>query len=430
MTLKTDKQIQATKLPKGKPKVKHAVGEGLVLVITPSGKYWLYPFVFGGKRREFRIGVYRPGSARHVTLRQARSLAQQAKDMISHGTDPSQAKQAARQANIEAAKQKQKEANNDQNTFEAVARQWFAIHKTEWVPSHATRQLRRMERHIFTKIGDVPITELTKKQVSDTLVAIAETGSHDIAHRVAQLARSVLLYACDRGILEAVPMGNMKSLLPTPTTKPMPAVLDPAKIGDLLRAIDGYSGSFVVCQALKLLPLLAVRSGEFRQAGWSEFDLGQALWAIPAAHRKLKLKAKADISNIHSVPLSRQAVALLRELHQFTGQGKHVFPSVRGDTRPMSENTINAALATLGYKSLMVGHGWRSVFSTVMNEAGHNPDAIEAQLSHKERDAVRRAYNRSEYLIERVKIMQAWSDYLLALKQGADVIPIRQGLKK
>jgi len=424
MALTNDRQVQAAKLPEGKAKTKLSAGDGLFLLINKSGKYWVYGYKYDGKRNDASLGVYSPGKKKHVSMKEARVKVQDVKKLLTEGIDPNQQKRATRQANIEASRQKDEQAAADANTFKSVGLQWFNTRKGEWVESHAKRQIGRLDRHLFPVIGHIPVAQLTKAQVADTLKEIAERGTHDIAHRMAQITRSILNYACDSGLIDAVPMGDMTKVLPAPVVAKMPAILKPKRIGEMMRAIYSYSGTFVVCQALKLLPLVAVRSGEFRSAEWDEFDLDGGMWTIPASHRKLKKADKAIPENVHLVPLSRQAVAILKELHQLTGTGRHVFPSARGDARPMSENAINVAIHAMGFKGEMVGHGVRAMFSSSLNEQGFNPDAIERQLAHTEKNAVRAAYNRSDYMEERVKMMRHWADYLDGLREGADVIPI------
>jgi len=419
MAIKTDMQAKAAKLPTGKRKAKFAVSDGLFLLVTESGKYWKYAYSFDGKRKEASLGVY-PA----VSMKVAKAKLQDVKSLLAEGIDPNHKKRAERQANIAATRQQKKQAEEDANTFELVARQWHTTHENRWSDKHAKTILRRFELHVFPTIGSIPVAQLTKSQVADVLTAIAARGTAEIAKRIAQITRQVLEYASDRGLIEAIPMGNMKTLLPQRKAKPMPAITDSKRIGALLRGIHAYEGSFVVCQALKLLPLVAVRSGEFRTAEWEEFDLEGALWTIPAAHRKLTKAAKADPANVHLVPLSTQAVDILKDLKQFSGSGKYVFPSMRRG-RPMSENAINVAIHAMGFDD-MVGHGWRAVFSTSLNEQGFNPDAIERQLAHTEKNAVRAAYNRGDYLDERQKMMQHWADYLDSLRDGVDVIPIRR----
>jgi len=420
MAIKTDMQAKAAKLPVGKRKAKFAVSDGLFLLVTESGKYWKYAYSFDGKRKEASLGVYPT-----VSMKAAKAKLQDVKSLLADGIDPNQKKRAERQANIAATRKQEEQAEEDANTFEVVARQWHTTHENGWSDKHAKTILRRFELHVFPTIGSIPVAQLTKSQVADVLTAIAARGTAEIAKRIAQITRQVLEYASDRGLIEAIPMGNMKTLLPQRKAKPMPAITDSKRIGALLRSIYAYEGSFVVCQALKLLPLVAVRSGEFRTAEWSEFDLDGALWTIPAAHRKLTKVAKADPANVHLVPLSTQAVAILKELHRLTGSGRYVFPSVRRG-RPMSENAINVAIHAMGFDD-MVGHGWRAVFSTSLNEQGFNPDAIERQLAHTEKNAVRAAYNRGDYLDERRKMMQHWADYLDGLREGADIISINRG---
>ncbi len=420
MGIKTDMEVRALRLGAGKKKAKVAVSEGLYLLVTPAGKYFKYAYTYLGKRKEASLGVYPK-----VSLKQAKFRLYEIKSLLSTGIDPNQKKRAERQANLDANRQQKREHIADVNTFEVVARQWHAIHETSWSDKHAITILRRFELHVFPAIGGIPVAQLSKSQVADVLTAIVVHGTPEIAKRIAQITRQVLEFASDRGLIDAIPMGRTKNLLPQCKATPMPAITDSKRIGALLRAIYAYEGSFVVCQALKLLPLVAVRSGEFRMAEWCECNLDDAVWTIPASHRKLTKAAKADSVNIHLVPLSKQAVAILKELQQLTGRGRHIFPSARGDMRPMSENTINLALHTMGFKGKMVGHGWRSAFSTLMNEQGFNADAIERQLAHAEKNAVRAAYNRGHYMDERMKMMQYWADYLDGLRDGADIIPIK-----
>jgi len=428
----TDARVKTAKLPDGKAQLKLADGHGLYLLVNKSGKYWRYDYKLGGKRRTLAIGAYpavplatRKDKAGKL-VRGARDILNDAKGLIKQGIDPSQKKQADRAEQIAQTEQEKAHAAVDANTFEVVARQWHNTHKDGWADKHASTILRRFELHVFPAIGSVPVAKLHKSQVADVITAIVDHGTVEIAKRIGQIIRQVLEYASDKGLIDAIPMGNTKNLLPRRKVKPMAAIIVPKRIGALLRAIYTYEGSFIVCCALRLLPLLAVRSGEFRAAEWCEFNLDDAVWTIPAAHRKLKKADKEDPDNVHFVSLSKQAVAILKDLHQLTGRGRHVFPSVRGDARPMSENTINAAIHAMGFKGAMVGHGWRAAFSSTLNEQGFNVDAIERQLAHGESDKVRGAYNRAEYWAERVTMMQHWADYLDGLRTGADVIPIKR----
>lgn len=402
--------------------VKLSDGHGLYLLVNKSGKYWRYDYKINGKRKTLSIGTY-PAIPLAGKLKKdseykkgARDLLIDAKAMIKAGVDPSLKKQADRQASIAKEKAIKTSQASDENTFKVIANRWYKTKRNAWTDKHASTITGRLNRHIFPHIGDIPVDQINKAQVAELVTTMTAFGTIETAHRVSQIVRQVFQYACDLGLIELVPMGDMKNIIPAQKSKPMPAITDPKRLTELLKAMDGYNGDFVTCQALKLNALLAVRSGEFRMARWPEFDLDKAVWTIPALHRKLSKADKQDVTNIHIVPLSKQAVNLLKELHQLTGNGNHVFPSVRGDSRPMSENTINAALTTLGFKGEMVGHGWRSVFSTTLNQDGFNPDAIEKQLAHKIEDKIRAAYNRSEYMKERIKMMQHWADYLDKLR--------------
>ncbi len=433
----SDVAVKAAKIPPEKKQIKLADSGGLYLLVNKSGKYWRYDYSFADKRKTLSIGAFpavplagridkknRDEHGHPLYIKGARDLRDDAKKLIKQGIDPSQKKQKERIAHVALSNLKNAQEAADANTLEFVARQWFKVRKPEWEESHSKRLIGRLERYVFPTLGQIPVAKLTRRQVAETLTSIADLGVHDTAKRIAQMIRNILDYACDKGLIESVPMGSTKSLLPTPKVTPMPAITEPKRIGEFLRAIDAYQGTFVVCCALKLLPYLAVRSGEFRMAEWPEFNLDSALWTIPANHRKLPKTEKENPDNVHLVPLPSQAVSIFRELFALTGHGKHVFPSSRGDARPMSENTINAAIHTMGFKGEMVGHGVRAMFSSSLNEQGFNPDAVERQLAHKEGDSVRGAYNRAEYLSERTTMMQHWADYLDGLREGATIIPI------
>lgn len=248
---------------------------------------------------------------------------------------------------------------------------------------------------------------------------IESRGALETAHKVKNWCANVFRYGVATGRCERNPVADLRGALPPVKSKRFASITDPKAIGKLLLDLDGYQGSFVTICALKLAPLVFVRPGELRHAEWLEIDLDEAMWRIPGEKMKMK--------QVHLVPLSTQAVEILRELHPLTGGGKYLFPGVRSKDRPMSENTVLAALRRLGYtKDEMTGHGFRSMASTILNEKGWDRDAIERQLAHAERDAVRAAYNYAEYLSERKKMMQEWADYLDKLKAGAEIIPINQ----
>ena len=373
---------------------------GLYLLVTKAGKYWRFDYRHDGRRRTLAVGVYPD-----VTLAQARERRDQARALLANGADPSAVKQARKAAT--------------ENSFEAVAREWHAKFSPGWVPHHADKIIKRFEREVFPWIGNRPIADISAPDLLAVLRRIEARNALDSAHRVHQNCGKVFRYAVATGRAQRDPSGDLRGAIPPAVERHHPTITEPKRVGELLRAIAGYSGSHVTRYALQLAPLVFVRPGELRKAEWSEFDLDKAEWRIPA--HKMKMKA------VHIVPLPIQSLAILTELHALTGSGRYVFPGARTDARHMSENTVNAGLRRLGYAvGDMTGHGFRSMASTLLNEQGWNRDAIERQLAHAERDDIRAAYNYAEHLPERRKMMQAWADYLDKLKTGAEVIPIQR----
>jgi len=274
---------------------------------------------------------------------------------------------------------------------------------------------------VFPYIGSRPIAKLGPLDVLKVLRRIEERGIHETAHRTRQRCAQVFRYAVQTGRAERDVTADLRGALAPVVSEHHATITEPARIGELLRAIDGYNGQAVTAYALKLSPLVFVRPGELRHAEWTEFDLDghEPLWRIPG--EKMKMGEQ------HIVPLAKQALLLLRELKGLTGRGRYVFPSLRSGSRPMSDNTVNAALRRLGYTSdEMTGHGFRSLASTCLNEQGYHPDLIELQLAHAERNQVRAAYNKAQRLPERRKMMEAWADYLDGLRAGASVVPIKR----
>jgi len=426
----TDQELKTAKIPKGKPLKKLFDGGGLYLLILKSGKYWRLDYRMNGKRKTLAMGAYPEVplagnmNISGVYQKGARDLCNEAKRLIKQGIDPSQKKQQDKREHIEAQTRLKAEQAIESNTFEVVAREWHSLHTGHLSVKYAKNILRRFELHVFPTIGDIPVAKLTKSTVANILTNIVKRDTLELGKRVGQITRTVLEYASDKGVIDAIPMGNTRNLLPSRKAKHWPAITEPKRIGEFMRSVYAYQGTFVVYQALKVLPLLAARSGEFRFSQWSEFNFETAMWTIPAAHRKLPMDEKEDPANVHLVPLSRQAIEILKDLKQLTGNAQYVFPSQRSDSKPMSDDAINDAIDTMGYKGEMVGHGVRTMFSTSMNEQGFNPDAIERQLAHKEMNAIRDAYNRAAYLPERTLIMQHWADYLGGLRQGADIVPL------
>jgi integrase len=301
-------------------------------------------------------------------------------------------------------------------TFEAIAREWHLRFSAGWTPDHAERVLRRFERDLFPWLGTRPIREVSAPDLLAVLRRIENRGALDTAHRALRSCGQVFRYAVATGRAERDSSGDLRGALPPVKGKHHASITDPKAIGELLRAIDNYRGSFVTKCALRLAPRVFVRPGELRSAEWQEVDWGAAEWRIPAAKMKMR--------DPHIVPLSKQAMEILEELRPLTGSGRYVFPSARTPNggRCMSENAVLAALRRMGYdKEEITGHGFRSMACTLLNEQGWNRDAIERQLAHVERNAVRAAYNYAEHLPERRKMMQAWADYLDVLKRGARI---------
>ena len=381
-------------------------GGGLYLEFAPKGgKWWRLKYRFGGKEKRFSLGVYP-----HVTLKQARERRDEAKKLLANGIDPSVQRKASNAAVTERAA----------NSFEAIAREWFASFSRKWVKGHSDKVLRRLEHNVFPYLGARPIAEITTPELLVVLRKVEGRGAIETAHRTKQNCSQVFRYAVATGRAERDPTVELRGALTPVRERHHPSITDPKAIGALLRAIVGYDGSLVTRCALRLAPLTFVRPGELRRAEWPEFDFDKAEWRIPAERMKMREQ--------HIVPLSTQAVAVLMELQPLTGRNRYVFPGARTNGRPMSENTVNAALRRLGYASdQMTGHGFRSMASTLLNEQGWHRDAIERQLAHAERDNVRAAYNYAEHLPERRRMMQAWSDYLDTLANGAQVIALRSG---
>jgi len=388
----------AARTAKGKAKpYKLFDGKGLYLEVMPTtARYWRLKYRFGGKEKRLALGVYP-----EVSLAKARERCDEARKLLAEGFDPRVFKRAEME-----------------NTFEPVAREWHEKQLATHGESHRTRVLARLKNHVFPVIGGRPIAKIEAPEILLALQRIEKRGTIETAHRVLQICSQVFRYAIVTGRAKRDPARDLRGALTPLRQRHYPTITDPKAVGGLLRALAVYDGTLVARCALRLAPLVFVRPGELRKAQWPEFDLDAAEWRIPAARMKMREQ--------HLVPLSTQAVAILREIHEITGRGNYVFPGARSSDRPMSENTVNAALRRLGYgKDDMTGHGFRSMASTLLNEQGWNRDAIERQLAHAERDNVRAAYNFAEHLPERRKMMQAWADYLDRLVAGAEVVALK-----
>jgi integrase len=372
--------------------------QGLYLLVNRAGKYFRFDYRFGGKRKTLSLGVYPD-----VKLKRAREKHGEARKLLENGIDPLHHKKQTKNMLSELA------ANN----FEAVAREWFVKNKHTWTEGHSRTIDTRLRLNVFPWLGGQPIASITAAELLAVLRRVESRGAIETAHRIKQICGQVFRYAIATGRADRDPSADLRGALSPVKSKRMATITDPEKIGELMRAIDGYEGHFITKCALRFAPLVFVRPGELRHAEWSEINFDTAEWKIPAEKMKMR--------NPHIVPLSRQAAVVLQELQPLTGRGRYVFPSLRSSERPMSNNTVLAALRRMGYaREEMSGHGFRSMASTLLNEQGWNRDAIERQLAHAEGNGVRAAYNYAEFLPERRKMMQAWADYLDILAAEKD----------
>lgn len=405
----TDIAIRKAK-PQAKP-YKLADGGGMYLLVNPSGsKLWRWKYRVDGREKLLALGSYPT-----ISLTAARDACINARRKHADGIDPSAERKEAKEAKAGA-------SAAASETFEKVSRDWMAAResKGDTAETTANKDRWRLESYLFPYLGARPIADISPLELRDVLKKAEDAGKRETASRVKITAGQVFRWAVLEGRTHSDITGSLRGLFTTPKPTHRAALTDPKQIGELLRSFEGFGGQPTTQCALKLAPLVFVRPGELRKAEWSEFDLDAAIWRIPG-HR-MKMKAP------HIVPLSTQAVALLRELLPLTGVGRYVFPSVRTLSRPMSENTVNVALRRLGYgKDEMTGHGFRSMAASRLNEMGWNADAIERQLAHAESNKVRAAYTHAaQYLVERTQMMQAWADYLDSLRVGGNVTAIKR----
>lgn len=391
---------------KAKPETKSykmSDGGGMYLEVMPNGsKYWRLKYRFGGKEKRLALGVYPD-----VPLTLARERREKARKLLATEIDPGVVKQQSKRTNRESA----------ENSFEAVAREWFAKHRHTWASSHADKIINRLENDVFPWIGSKPIAEIKPPELLAVMRRTESRGALDTAHRVKQNCGQVFRYAVATGRAERDPSQDLKGAIPSTKKNHFASITDPVQVAELLRAIQAFRGTFVVQCALRLAPLLFVRPGELRRAEWKDFDLDKAEW------RYFVTKTKTE----HSVPLAYQAIAILRDLYALTGHGRYVFPG-RDPQKPMSDAAVNAALRRMGYdtKNEITGHGFRAMARTILAEELHQkPEVIEHQLAHKVPDTLGTAYNRTKFLKERREMMQLWADYLDKLIAGAEVIPLR-----
>ncbi|WP_374387434.1 tyrosine-type recombinase/integrase [Sandaracinobacter sp.] len=400
----TDIAIRNAK-PGDKP-FKLTDGAGMFLLVTPAGgKLWRLKYRIEGREKLLALGAYP-----EVGLGEARRRREEARELIAIGKDPSREKQRDKvRARIQSA-----------DTFKAICDEYCQKRRRDgvkgWSPATAIRSEYLLSL-VCGSIGKLPIGEIEPADVLTAIRRIEGKGKLESARRSLQLTGAVFRYAVATARLASDPTRDLRGALTAPTVTHYGAITDAKQVGGLLRAIDDYEGGGITKLALQIAPHVFVRPGELRHAEWGEFDLDGALWIIPAGKMKMR--------KAHHVPLSRQAVALFRDLHAITGPDGFVFPSVRTRARPMSENTLNAGLRRLGYSTEeMTAHGFRAMASTLLNESGKwHPDAIERALAHGDTDKVRAAYHRGAHWNERVDMAQWWSDYLDTLRKGGDIVP-------
>lgn len=399
--------------PAAKP-YKLADEKGLFLLVQPSGgMLWRFKYRTDGrdeagnpKRIEKKLGF---GTYPEVSLKDARELRDEARAMLAKGLDPADQKRRAKQAaKIGAA-----------NTFAAVAETYIAKNVRDGLAENTVRKRRWLLRTLQKALGQRPIAEIEPFAILDAVRPFEAAKNEEKAQRALNFVGLVYRFAVANQMVTSDPTRDLRGALANPKVKHHAAILEPKKVGELLRAIDGYEGNPITRYGLQLSAMLFVRPGELRKAEWAEIDFDAAVWRIRAERMKGRIE--------HVVPLSSQAIAILREVQSLTGDGRFVFPSIRTPARPMSENTINGALRRLGYTNdEMTAHGFRAMASTLLNESGKwSSDAIERALAHKDKDIVRAAYHRGTHWAERVEMAQWWSDHLDTLRTGATIIPLK-----
>ena len=401
----SDTAIRLAK-PKEKP-YKLFDERGLYLLINPAGaRLWRFKYRIHGKEKLLALGAYPD-----VSLKQARERRDAARRLVADGKDPSAERKAEQAAALKA----------HADTFKTVANEWLEKKQKPLTPATFNKSKWLLEDQLFPAIGPMPLTQLNPPVVLEAVRRIEKRGKHETAHRAMGAISQVFRYAIAEGRAERDPTYDLRGALAPVKTTSHAAITNPARIGELLRAIDGYVGQPSTAFALRIAPLLFVRPGELRYARWEEFDLEgkEPLWRIPGERMKMREE--------HIVPLSSQAVEILTDLHQMTGPKGLLFPGLRSGARPISNNTLNGALRRLGYAhDEMTAHGFRAMASTMLNEQGFAPDVIELQLAHKERNKVRASYNRAQRLAERRNLMQSWADYLDGLKVSNNVVNLRR----
>jgi len=397
-------KLTDAKLRNPLPTGKHADGRGLYLEVTAAGgRYWRLKYRFAGKEKRLALGVYP-----EVGLKLARDKRDAARLVLDRGDDPGELRKA----------EKVRTLHEQANTLEAVTRDWLTHQAGRWGAKTLARTTASLEANVFPGLGSRPMASITARDIMDVVRQIEGRGAGEMAGRVLQRIKSAFRYAVTNGRIDHNPMLDLvpSEILKARRVQHRPALAD-RQLPEFFKKLAAYEGDPHTLHALRLLMLTAVRPGEVRGARWAELDLEAKLWRIPAERMKMRSE--------HIVPLSTQAIEVLTGMKPLSGEGALVFPSPFYPSKPLSDNTLNSALARMGYKGVATAHGFRSLFSTVANEAGWQPDVIERQLAHVERNQVRAAYNRSIYLQERETLMQWWADYLDGRK-GGKVVALRK----
>ncbi|AVP57759.1 tyrosine-type recombinase/integrase [Pulveribacter suum] len=408
----TNVEVQRATCPQDQPRARFTDSGGLYLEVSRAGsKRWFWKYRHDNKEKRLALGSFP-----EVTLKAARAARDDARRVHSKGLDPVQQRRMEKAA----------ARVNSANTYEAVAREFHQLKEREWSAAYAEKWLRMQEANLFPYLGALPVADIAPPLVLDTIRKVERQGKNETAHSLRQYAGQTFRYAIATGRATNDPTAPLKGALQAVLVRHMAAVLTPAEAGQLLRDIAVYNGSPITREALILSALTFQRPGEIRQMEWAELDFGKALWTIPAAKMKRTKQAKIN-GRPHLVPLSEQAMACLRRLKPLTGQRKYVFPSLLGEGRCMSDNTLNTALRRMGYDNeTMTAHGFRAMARTLIVEnLNVAPDVIEAQLAHGKSGPLGMAYDRAEFMDQRRKMMTAWANYLDKLREGADVIPLR-----
>lgn len=380
--------------------------QGLYLEVQPNGgRYWRLKYRFLGREKRLAFGVYP-----EVGLLDARKKRDEARTQLAAGHDPSLQKRLAKALS----------QLDHHHTFESVAQQWLTVRESSWAPEYTRTVKQRLELNAYPWLGKLPVNSITTPLLVENLQRIVKRGAAETARRVAQIYKQIFEFAEAAGITPPNQIGNLSRTLPAKRVKHFAAVTDPKKLGALLNAMDAYNGTLPVCCALKLAPLLFCRPGDLRHMEWAELDLDAGEWVIPGTKMKGLTINKQDRAD-HLVPLSEQAITVLRELRPLTGRNRYVFPSARGGSRPMSNNALLAALRRMGISGdEMTGHGFRATARTIGAEVlGLRHDLLEHQLAHSVKNPLGRAYDRTSFLVERRELMQIWANYLDTIKATA-----------